>query len=139
MVTTAVADRLPECLAHLIYVDAYVPNDGQSLADILGAPVMRMLREIADQYGDGWRLPHNPPDAPFRTDHPLNTAFQAVHLQHPRAPYHAPLFSVLRTKILPIRLWGRLRKPPLTPKHILPGAITNFPPGTYRGKQCRKR
>ena len=34
MVTTAVADRLPERLAHLIYVDAYVPNDGQSLADI---------------------------------------------------------------------------------------------------------
>src|SRR5215218_9299337 len=82
MVTTAVADRIPERLAHLIYVDAYVPNDGQSLADILGPQVMSMLREYADQYGDGWRLPHNPPDAPFRTDHPLNTAFQAVHLQH---------------------------------------------------------
>ncbi|MEO7910319.1 MAG: alpha/beta fold hydrolase, partial [Roseiflexaceae bacterium] len=85
MVTTAVPDRLPERLAHLIYVDAYVPNDGQSLADILGPQVMTMLREIADQYGDGWRLPHNPPDAPFRTDQPLNTAFQAIHLQDPRA------------------------------------------------------
>ena len=66
MVTTAVADRLPERLARLIYVDAYVPNDGQSLADILGPQVMSMLREYADQYGDGWRLPHNPPNAPFR-------------------------------------------------------------------------
>jgi pimeloyl-ACP methyl ester carboxylesterase len=85
MVTTAVADRIPEHLAHLIYVDAHVPNDGQSLANILGPQVMTMLREVADQYGDGWRLPHNPPDAPFRTAQPLNTAFQAVHLQHPRA------------------------------------------------------
>ncbi len=85
MVTTAVAERMPERLAHLIYVDAYVPDDGQSLADILGPQMMQMLREFADQYGDGWRLPHNPPDAPFRTDQPLNTAFQAVRLQDPRA------------------------------------------------------
>jgi len=85
MVTTAVALRLPERLAHLIYVDAYVPSDGQSLADILGPQMMSMLRQVADQYGDGWRLPHNPPDAPFRTDHPLNTAFQPVRLQDPRA------------------------------------------------------
>jgi len=85
MVITAVAERIPERLAHLIYIDAYVPNDGQSLADILGPEVMAMLRDVAQQYGDGWRLPHNPPDAPFRTDHPLNTAFQAIRLQHPRA------------------------------------------------------
>ena len=85
MVTTAVADRIPERLARLIYVDAYVPDDGQSLADILGSQVMGMLRQVADQYGDGWRLPHNPPDAPFRTDQPLNTAYQAVHLRDPRA------------------------------------------------------
>lgn len=85
IVITAVAERLPERLAHLIYVDAYLPRDGQSLADILGPEVMAMLRGVAEQYGDGWRLPHYPPDAPFRTDHPLNTAFQAVHLQHPDA------------------------------------------------------
>lgn len=85
MVTTAVAERIPERLAQLIYIDAYVPDDGQSLADILGPQVMAMLRDVAQQYGDGWRLPHNPPDAPFRTDHPLNTAFQAVRLQHPGA------------------------------------------------------
>jgi pimeloyl-ACP methyl ester carboxylesterase len=85
MVITAVADQIPQRLAHLIYIDAYVPQNGQSFADILGPQVVAMLRAIAEQYGDGWRVPHNPPDAPFRTDHPLNTAFQAVHLQHPDA------------------------------------------------------
>jgi pimeloyl-ACP methyl ester carboxylesterase len=140
MVTTAVADRLPERLAHLIYVDAYVPNDGQSLADILGPQVMTMLREFADQYGDGWRLLHNPPDAPFRTDQPLNAAFQAIHLRDPRALTIPRTFiSVPRIKIPPIRLWHRLRTLPRMPKPILPGAITNFPPAMCRGRQCRKR
>src|SRR6266498_5853186 len=31
MVSTAVAERVPERLAHLVYVDAFVPQDGQSL------------------------------------------------------------------------------------------------------------
>jgi pimeloyl-ACP methyl ester carboxylesterase len=85
MIITGVADRTPERLAHLVYVDAYVPHDGQSFADVLGPDVVAMLTAIAQQYGDGWRVPHNPPTAPLRTDHPLNTAFQSVRLQHPRA------------------------------------------------------
>ena len=36
MVITGVAERAPERLAHLVYLDAYVPRDGQSLLDMLG-------------------------------------------------------------------------------------------------------
>jgi hypothetical protein len=43
------------------------------------------LTEIARQYGDGWRVPHDPPDALNRTDQPLKTMFQAVRLQRPQA------------------------------------------------------
>lgn len=85
MVITGVAECLPERLAHLIYVDAFVPQDGQSLADLLGPHVRDMATEVARQLGDGWRVPHDPPDAPYRTDHPLKTFLQAVRLQHPRA------------------------------------------------------
>lgn len=85
MVITAVADRIPERLRHLIYLDAFVPEDGQSLAEILGPQVVTMMRAVAEQYGEGWRVPHNPPDKPFTTPHPLNTAFQAVRLQNPKA------------------------------------------------------
>ncbi len=34
MVATAVADRVPERLAQLVYIDAFVPRDGQSLFDL---------------------------------------------------------------------------------------------------------
>ena len=37
MVITGVADNIPEKLSHLIYVDAAVPENGQSLFDILNA------------------------------------------------------------------------------------------------------
>src|SRR5580658_7891344 len=33
MVATGVADRAPEQIAQLIYLDAFVPRDGQALAD----------------------------------------------------------------------------------------------------------
>lgn len=58
MVITGVADRVPYRIAHLVYLDAVVPRDGQSLADI--APIVgTMLRRDANKNGDGWRV--NPP------------------------------------------------------------------------------
>ena len=63
MVITGVADRVPGRIAHLVYLDAVVPRDGQSLADT--APfVGTMLRREANKNGDGWRV--NPPDGAGR-------------------------------------------------------------------------
>src|SRR5262249_42199778 len=36
LVGTAMAERVPEKIAHLVYVDAFVPKDGQSLEHIIG-------------------------------------------------------------------------------------------------------
>ena len=36
MVATGVADRVPERLAQLVYLDAFVPQNGQSLSDLTG-------------------------------------------------------------------------------------------------------
>jgi pimeloyl-ACP methyl ester carboxylesterase len=48
MVATGVADRVPERLAHLVYLDAFVPEDGQSLDDLTnstpGEPIEGWLR-----------------------------------------------------------------------------------------------
>jgi pimeloyl-ACP methyl ester carboxylesterase len=33
VVITGVADRMPERIAHVVYVDAFVPQDGQSMLD----------------------------------------------------------------------------------------------------------
>lgn len=62
MVITGVLDRIPERIRHLVYLDAVVPRDGESMADI--APmVISSLRKDARRHGDGWRV--NPPLAPF--------------------------------------------------------------------------
>jgi pimeloyl-ACP methyl ester carboxylesterase len=85
MVITGVAERMPERLAQLVYLDAFVPEDGQSLADLLGPQVMAQAIEVARQHGDGWRIPLDPPEEPVHTDQPLNTAFQPIRLRDPRA------------------------------------------------------
>jgi hypothetical protein len=81
----------------LVYLDAVVPRDGQSLADT--APfVGTFLRREANKNGDGWRV--NPPrGGTFGitkepdlslvrskvTPQPLKTFFQPVHITHPDA------------------------------------------------------
>jgi pimeloyl-ACP methyl ester carboxylesterase len=58
MVATGVADRARDRVVQLIYVDAFVPKDGQSLLD-LNQPARQRMLELA-KTGDGWRVPPNP-------------------------------------------------------------------------------
>lgn len=44
MVVTGAAERVPERLARLVYLDAFVPNDGESLFDLLPPEWSAMLR-----------------------------------------------------------------------------------------------
>ena len=55
MVATGVADRARDKVAQLIYIDAFVPQDGQSLLDLNEVARPRM-QELAKS-GDGWRVP----------------------------------------------------------------------------------
>jgi len=84
-VVTGVAEQAAESLRHLVYLDAFVPEDGQSLADLVGAEIVAGLQQAADLYGDGWRVPHNPPDADRRTDQPLKPIFTPLALKNPAA------------------------------------------------------
>ena len=56
MVATGVADRARDRVAQLIYLDAFVPEDGQSLLDLNEVARPRM-QELAKT---GWRVPPNP-------------------------------------------------------------------------------
>jgi pimeloyl-ACP methyl ester carboxylesterase len=58
MVATGVADRARDRVTQLIYIDAFVPADGQSLLDLNEVARPRM-QELKDS-GDGWRVPPNP-------------------------------------------------------------------------------
>jgi len=59
MVATGVADRVPDRISHLIYLDAFVPRSGQSQLD-LNPPVVRQRMEDSARKGDGWRVAPNP-------------------------------------------------------------------------------
>src|SRR5262249_16398834 len=59
MVATGVAGRAPEHVARVIYLDAFVPDHGQSLFRFLcGQRGQRMLDSV--RAGDGWRVTPNP-------------------------------------------------------------------------------
>jgi pimeloyl-ACP methyl ester carboxylesterase len=57
MVVTAVAERTPERLAELVYLDAFVPADGQSLFDLLEPDRQAVFRGLVETEGDGWLVP----------------------------------------------------------------------------------
>lgn len=54
-VITGVADRVPERLAHLVYLDANVPGDGQSLADLMPPPHGDLYPSRSVARGEQWR------------------------------------------------------------------------------------
>src|ERR1700694_793721 len=52
MVATGVADRKRDIVRQLIYIDAFVPEDGQSLFDLSKTAAQKLAES-----GDGWRVP----------------------------------------------------------------------------------
>src|SRR3954447_6789466 len=91
MVITSVADCVPDRLAHLVYLDAFVPDDGQSLHDLVPTDGSTRDREMARREGDGWRIPLEEPWCmgtndvlrwmhPYPTDQPLRSFDQPLYL-----------------------------------------------------------
>jgi pimeloyl-ACP methyl ester carboxylesterase len=85
MIITGAAERVPERIAHLIYLDAFVPQDGESVLDLLGPEIAAPFEQAAQAYGDGWRIPHDPPDADRRTDVLLHPAQEPLAVNNPEA------------------------------------------------------
>src|SRR5579864_6960902 len=59
MVVTGVADRMPERIKHLVFLDAFVPGDGQSLRDLAANP-----NNATPDTGD-WRVPARQTNEPM--------------------------------------------------------------------------
>jgi len=77
MVVTGVADRMPERIQHLVYLDAFLPSDGQSLLDMAsgGGPPA----------STGWRVP---PMQRTEDPHDPESEWNRVRrLDHPRATF----------------------------------------------------
>jgi pimeloyl-ACP methyl ester carboxylesterase len=66
MVATGVADRAHARIAQLVYLDAFVPRNGQAVVDLIDDKARERIRERALDPTEGWFLPANPmpPDTP---------------------------------------------------------------------------
>jgi len=97
LVNSAVADHLPERLRRLIYLDAFIPHDGQSAFDLMPG-MEEQWAQLAASQGNGWRVPPMPPaalgitnpaDAAWvlarLTPMPILTHQQQVHLSSSQA------------------------------------------------------
>ena len=81
MVISGVADRIPERIRKLVYLDAMVPNDGESVMSIMDPKGEGMSRMIQGDYiVPAWvKADQKPPkDVP----HPLKTFTQQISLKN---------------------------------------------------------
>lgn len=60
IVISGVADRVPERIRSLLYLDAFVPEDGESLLDIHPPGLAQRMRILAQTAGNGWNVPPIP-------------------------------------------------------------------------------
>jgi pimeloyl-ACP methyl ester carboxylesterase len=59
-VISGAADAVPDRIAALVYLDAFLLEEGECLHDLLPAEHRELQLSLADQYGDGWRVPPIP-------------------------------------------------------------------------------
>jgi pimeloyl-ACP methyl ester carboxylesterase len=57
MIISGVAETNPTQVKRLVFVDAFIPENGQSVLDLLSPEMGTRFRNIASEHGDGWRLP----------------------------------------------------------------------------------
>ncbi|QMU80269.1 alpha/beta hydrolase [Streptacidiphilus sp. PB12-B1b] len=101
LVISSAAHQIPDRIAHLVYLDAMVPEDGESALDVI--PLTQTLIDQAAASGSPWRIPPlpalppphglfgvtDPTDAAWLqgllTDQSVRCLVQPVHLGNPAA------------------------------------------------------
>ena len=100
MVISGVADKIPEKVGSLVYLDAFLPKNGQSIMDIANQRAAEM-RVDAVQNGDGYQL--SPiPAAAFHVNELDAEWVDAMCVKHPLA--------CMEQKIILTGEWERVEK-----------------------------
>ncbi|MFE7741734.1 alpha/beta fold hydrolase [Nocardia sp. NPDC057455] len=58
LVISSAANQIPDRIAHLVYLDAMVPEDGETAIEV--QPMSQRLIDLAASSGSGWRIPPLP-------------------------------------------------------------------------------
>jgi pimeloyl-ACP methyl ester carboxylesterase len=96
LVISGVADRMPERIRTLVYLDAALPQNGKCMLDLVPPERRAAVESLARQHGDGYRVP---------TSLVLDTGIEDAGA---RAAYLARMsFHPLRSLLQPVRLEGR--------------------------------
>jgi pimeloyl-ACP methyl ester carboxylesterase len=111
MVITGVADRVPERVGHLVYIEAPVPHAGESQADNADQTAQPGLEDLVRREGDGWlvpvpRFPDGSPMSSRLTPHPFATVTQKLHLTNEHATAALPKTYILCTETPQVQ-WRR--------------------------------
>ncbi|MFF7648391.1 alpha/beta fold hydrolase [Streptomyces sp. NPDC007983] len=142
LVISSVANQIPDRIARLVYLDAMVPEDGESAADIM--PVTQGLIDLAVASDSGWRvppLPELPPPAglfgvtdpadaawlrSLLSDQPVRCLQQPVRLDNPATD------AIPRTHIHCVtgkpEAYARRPVPPIQPNGT-PAQVWELPTG----------
>ena len=109
MVATGVGARVSERITEIVYLDAFVPRNGQSLFNLVGADAAEATKQRARDF-DGWRVPPNP----LPSDTPEQDVAWAAERRVPQP---------LRTFEMPLSIAA---EPPMPRSYIY---CTRVPPG----------
>lgn len=89
IVVRHIADRMAERIRALVYLDAFVPDDGKSLIDYVPDAQRDAFREQAQRHGDGWKVPPIPAAA-FGVNAADAERVDRKCTMHPLACFEAP-------------------------------------------------
>jgi pimeloyl-ACP methyl ester carboxylesterase len=57
MIISGVAETNPNQVRKLVFLDAFIPENGQCVLDLLPPEIGSYFRNVAREHGDSWRLP----------------------------------------------------------------------------------
>lgn len=142
LVISSAANQIPDRIAHLVYLDAMVPEDGESAVDV--QPMTRNLIDLAESSDSGWRVPplpeQEPPFGLFGVTDPADVAWlrsmlsdQSVRcLQQPVRLDNPAVHAIPRTHIhcVGAQPQGIVRRPvpPVQPNGS-PAQVRELPTG----------
>ena len=93
MVISGVAEKAPERIRQLVYLDAMVPNNGENAKDICGNLWESMIKDSVFVYPFGFKKTAPPTDVP----QPLNTFTEPLQIGNPLVK-KIPAVFILMTK-----------------------------------------
>jgi pimeloyl-ACP methyl ester carboxylesterase len=104
LVITGVAEKVPDCIRSLVYLDAIVPENGESLFDLVPPETSAAFREDALQNGDGYLM--TPVPAAIFNVNPRDAAWvDRMCVKHPLVCFEQKISLAGAAKRIPKRTY----------------------------------